>query len=165
VHDWMGWGGGHHFHFCRSSTYHTVGAEYDFKLIIKLTYSYYGVYFPKIIHTHRLLLLLGCLVCVYHKVHTEWQLPLSGVHSIMMEKLARPGEGGKCTLPLPLYLPSRAKLRCMTKLRWQIHSPYYHSTPICALWCILKAAFTVSLFKYNVQNCSIFFFPYVGPLK
>ncbi len=29
-----------------------------------------------------------------HTVHTEWQLPLSGVHSIMMEKLAQSSEGG-----------------------------------------------------------------------
>jgi hypothetical protein len=28
----------------------------------------------------------------YHRVHTEWQLLLSGVHSIMMEKLAQAGE-------------------------------------------------------------------------
>ncbi len=28
------------------------------------------------------------------RVHTEWQLPLSGEHSIMMEKLAQPGERG-----------------------------------------------------------------------
>jgi hypothetical protein len=32
-----------------------------------------------------------------HRVHIEWQRPLSGVHSIMMEKLAQPGEGGGCT--------------------------------------------------------------------
>jgi hypothetical protein len=25
---------------------------------------------------------------VYHRVHTEWQLPISGVHSIMIEKSA-----------------------------------------------------------------------------
>ncbi len=31
------------------------------------------------------------------RVHTEWQRPLSGVHSIMMEKLAPPGEGEGCT--------------------------------------------------------------------
>jgi hypothetical protein len=29
-----------------------------------------------------------------HRVHTEWQRPLSGVHSIMMEKLSQAGEGG-----------------------------------------------------------------------
>ncbi len=28
-----------------------------------------------------------------HRVHTEWQRPLSGVHSIMMEKLAQVEEG------------------------------------------------------------------------
>ncbi len=27
-----------------------------------------------------------------HSVHTEWQWPLSGVHSILMEKLAQPGD-------------------------------------------------------------------------
>jgi hypothetical protein len=31
------------------------------------------------------------------RVHTEWQWPLSGVHSTMMEKLALPGEGEGCT--------------------------------------------------------------------
>ncbi len=29
-----------------------------------------------------------------HRAHTEWQLTLSGVHSIMMEKLAQAGKGG-----------------------------------------------------------------------
>jgi hypothetical protein len=29
-----------------------------------------------------------------HRVHTEWQRPLSGVHSIMMENSAMAGEGG-----------------------------------------------------------------------
>jgi hypothetical protein len=29
--------------------------------------------------------------------YTEWQRTLSGVHSIMMEKLAQAGEGGGCT--------------------------------------------------------------------
>ncbi len=37
-----------------------------------------------------------------HRVHTEWQLPLSGVHSIMMVKSAHPDEGGGCT-PFPFY--------------------------------------------------------------
>ncbi len=34
-----------------------------------------------------------------HRVHTEWQLPLSGLHSIMAEKLAQPGEGGVAPQP------------------------------------------------------------------
>jgi hypothetical protein len=29
-----------------------------------------------------------------HRLHTEWQWPLSGVHSIMREKSAQPGVGG-----------------------------------------------------------------------
>jgi hypothetical protein len=35
-----------------------------------------------------------CKQCSAHKVHTEWQWPLSGVHSIMMVKSAQPGVGG-----------------------------------------------------------------------
>ncbi len=34
---------------------------------------------------------------VYSTEYTECQRPLSGVHSIMMEKLAQAGEGGGCT--------------------------------------------------------------------
>jgi hypothetical protein len=33
----------------------------------------------------------------YHRVHTEWQLQLFDIHSIMMEKSAQPGENGGCT--------------------------------------------------------------------
>ncbi len=40
------------------------------------------------------------------KVHTDWQWPLSGVHSIMMVKSAQPFESGwDARLPLSLYLP------------------------------------------------------------
>jgi hypothetical protein len=52
-----------------------------------------------------------------HRVHTEWQRPLSSVHSIMIEKLAQAGEGGECTpTSLSLYLPSRTKLHCTLQL-------------------------------------------------
>ncbi len=37
-----------------------------------------------------------------HRVRTEWQLPIYGVHSIMMEKSALAGEGGGCT-PTPFH--------------------------------------------------------------
>ncbi len=36
------------------------------------------------------------------RIHTEWQRPLSGVHSVMMVKSAQPGEGGECT-PSPCH--------------------------------------------------------------
>ncbi len=41
-----------------------------------------------------------------HRVHTEWQLLLSGVHSIMMEKLAQPGEAGWLGLGSTIYVQS-----------------------------------------------------------
>ena len=58
----------------------------------------------------------------------EWQRPLSGVHPIMMEKLAQAGEGGGCTpTPFHSYLPSRTttKFHYTLQLRGQIHSPYF----------------------------------------
>jgi hypothetical protein len=36
--------------------------------------------------------------------------------------------------PLSLYLTSRTKLDCTLQLGAQIHSTYFSSTPICALW-------------------------------
>ncbi len=43
--------------------------------------------------------------------YTEWQLPLSDVHSIMMEKLAQAGEGGGCT-PIAFYYTYRHVQSC-----------------------------------------------------
>jgi hypothetical protein len=40
-----------------------------------------------------------------HRVHTEWQWPLSGAHSIM-EKLAQPGAGGGCFHSIYHHKPS-----------------------------------------------------------
>ncbi len=77
----------------------------------------------------------SCVVGGGQRVHTEWQWPLSGVHSNMIEKWALTGEGGGCTLtPLSFYLVSRTKLQCALHLRGQIHSPYFISTPISTLW-------------------------------
>jgi hypothetical protein len=64
---------------------------------------------------------------VHHRVHTEWQLPISGVHPIMMEKSALADEGGVHAHPLSLCLPSCTKLQCTLQLRGQIHSPYFIS--------------------------------------
>ncbi len=48
------------------------------------------------------------------RVHTEWWLPISGVHPIMMEKSAMAGEGGGYTpttfQPITM-IPSRSKLQ------------------------------------------------------
>jgi hypothetical protein len=50
-----------------------------------------------------------------HRVLTERQLPLSGEHSIMMEKLAQPGEGGECT-PTPFHYINHHIQRCSVTL-------------------------------------------------
>ncbi len=54
---------------------------------------------------------------------------LSGIHSIMMEKSAQPGDdgGGVHALPLSFYLPSRAKVwcYCSLQLRRRIHPPLF----------------------------------------
>jgi hypothetical protein len=66
-----------------------------------------------------------------HRVHTEWQWPFSGVHSIMMEKSAQSGEGATpftintITYKAVVYAPAE---------RADIHSPYFYSTPVCTLW-------------------------------
>jgi hypothetical protein len=79
-------------------------------------------------------LLFHWLIDVDHRVHTEWQWPLSGIHFIMMVKSAQPGKGGGCALPIWLSIPSRAKLWYTLQMRGQIHSPYFSSIPICTLW-------------------------------
>jgi hypothetical protein len=48
---------------------------------------------------------------VNHRVHTEWRLPISGVHPIMMEKPALAGEGGGARPPPFSLLPSSKKLQ------------------------------------------------------
>jgi hypothetical protein len=66
-----------------------------------------------------------------HSVHIEWQWPISGVHSIMMEKSALAGESGGCTSPLPLYLlyhlVQKVAVYALAE-SWQIHSLYFIST-------------------------------------
>jgi hypothetical protein len=39
----------------------------------------------------------SCYSIVSITEYTEWQWPLSVVHSIMMVKSAQPGKGGECT--------------------------------------------------------------------
>ncbi len=55
--------------------------------------------------------------------YTEWKRPLSGAHSITMEKFAQAGEDGGCTHahPLSLYLPSFTRFWCTLQVRGQIH--------------------------------------------
>ncbi len=70
-----------------------------------------------------------------HRVHTEWQRLVSGVHSIMMESSALAGEGGGARHKPPFtLLLLQTKLQCTFQLRRQIHSPYFISTLICTYY-------------------------------
>ena len=50
-------------------------------------------------HMGNISMLLIFVHCSTHVVHTEWQRPLSGVHPIMMEKLAQAGGVGDAGPP------------------------------------------------------------------
>ncbi len=56
-----------------------------------------------------------------HRVHTEWQWPLPGVHSIMMEKSAQPAEDKGCTLhaPSPFHSIYHHKQSCGVPSSWE----------------------------------------------
>ncbi len=56
----------------------------------------------------------------------------------MMEKTAKPGKGGLLLL-------------CKLQLTRQIHSPYFYSAPICALWSILVSRWMVADSKRNAK--------------
>ncbi len=51
------------------------------------------------------------------RVHTEWQLPLHGVHSIMMEKLAQASVGRGCT-PTPFHCIYHHIQSCSVRSSW-----------------------------------------------
>ncbi len=67
-----------------------------------------------------------------HRVHTELQSPLSGAHSLVMEKLAQFGESGGVCPPSFTISTIRTKFWCTVQLRRQ------HTTPISTLsLCVL----------------------------
>ncbi len=89
------------------------------------------------------------LGCPLHRVHTEWQLPLSGVHTILMEKLARPGEGGECTPTFFHYIYQHVQ-SCGVRSSWEGRSdtlplfilyPYMYSMVHCKHLICLHSQF------------------------
>ncbi len=71
--------------------------------------------------------------------YTEWQRPLSGIHSIMMEKLTQAGEVRGVARPSPFTISTLTyKVVVYTLLlRGQITPPppsHFYSTLICTLW-------------------------------
>jgi hypothetical protein len=77
----------------------------------------------------------------YFTEYTQRQWPLSGVHPIMRVKSSQTGEGGgvggRTFFPFTISVPSRAKLWCTLQLRWEIHYPYFSSTPTVYVLCEL----------------------------
>ncbi len=69
--------------------------------------------------------------------YTEWQRPLSGVHSTTMEKLAQPREGGGWT-PIPIhyiyYHVQSYGVRSSLEGRYTYTPPISPLPPICSLW-------------------------------
>ncbi len=69
-----------------------------------------------------------------HRVQPEWQWPLSGVHSTMMEKLVQPGAGGECTPSLFRYAYLHIqKVVVYAPAESADRVPYFYSTSICTL--------------------------------
>ncbi len=69
---------------------------------------------------------------------TQWQWPLSGVHSIMLVKSAQAGEDGGCT-PSPFYstytITSKFAVSAPAECKADtLQYPYFSSTPIFTLW-------------------------------
>ncbi len=69
-----------------------------------------------------------------HRVHTEWRLPISGVHPIMMEKSALAGEGGGC-MPIPFQpITITYKVAVYAPAERTDTLPLFHLYPIFTLW-------------------------------
>ncbi len=74
---------------------------------------------------------------MYTTEYTEWQQPLFGIYSIMMEKLAQAGKvGGACPIPFNLSKITY-KVWSTLQLRGQIHSPFFYSNlcVLCGVHC------------------------------
>jgi hypothetical protein len=74
------------------------------------------------------------ILCSYHSAHTEWQCPISGAHSIMMDKSAHADECGWCKpTHFSLYLLSCTKSVYAPAVRKET-LPLFHLYPVCTLW-------------------------------
>ncbi len=64
---------------------------------------------------------------LYHRVHTEWQPLLSGVHPIMMEKFAKAGEGGGVHAHPPFIIVTiRYKVAVYAPAEWADTLTLFH---------------------------------------
>jgi hypothetical protein len=98
-----------------------------------------------IIHVHIMVSIQKSLASRYLFLFISWYFPQS-THGVAIAtflsgwtKLPPGGRGGGVQAhTLSLYLPSRTRLWCELRVRGQIHSPYFYSTPICTLLYFLQ---------------------------
>jgi hypothetical protein len=78
---------------------------------------------PPLLSANDCLFILNTfVVACTHRVHTELQFHFSGVHSIMMEKLAQPSKGGGgciCPLPTPFHYIYHHVQSCGVRSNWE----------------------------------------------
>ncbi len=90
-------------------------------------------------------------ISAHHRLHKEWQMPLSGVHFIMIEKLAHSGEGGGAhahppppfTYKVVLYAPAERAGKTL-------FYPYMYSVvhTMAFRTCTVQLACTLSLNRH-----------------
>jgi hypothetical protein len=67
--------------------------------------------------------------------YTEWQWPLSGIHSIMMENVSQAGMVGGCTPPpFTISTITHNVVEYAPAERADTPPPYFYSTLVCTLW-------------------------------
>ncbi len=81
---------------------------------------------------------LECSCCRIHRYVAAPFLPLSGVHSIMMEKFSQGGEGGDARPPPVTISTIKYKVVVYTTAERAGTLPYFCSTPIYSLWSLLR---------------------------
>ncbi len=100
-----------------------------------------------------------------HRVHTEWQPTPSGVHSIVMEKLAQASEGGGCTYTSFHYSYHYVQ-SCSLRSSWEgryAHYPLFISTNILYVLCGPSSEFTLLLCLWAQDEGMIDWFPHPPP--
>ncbi len=87
------------------------------------------------------------LTHLHHRVHTEWQWPLFGVHSILMEKLAQAAWcGWRCT-PIPFHYIYHHMQSCGICSSWEGR----YTTPISTLYPYLYSVVYTVLFTATID--------------
>ncbi len=87
----------------------------------------------------------------YRRVHTEWQWLLSGVHSIILQKLAQACEGGGC-MPSPFHYSSH-HVKVHVPAEWADTLTLFHPYPhVQTLWIIHSNGSSKNVHSYHIYG-------------